>query len=113
MRCATSGIWSTAALIMTMAVITSSNLSAGLLRHTREVDLLESGVEREARPWGPRLRRLVPPGWAVVAVVVLVGVLAVARVQAPPPAGRTEVDVLPERASATTVQGVARGELEV
>lgn len=62
MRWATSGIWSTAALIMTIAVITSQNLSAEQVRHTRGVrDVIGQDDLEEAatgsRPWWTGFRR--------------------------------------------------------
>ena len=119
MRCATSGIWSTAALTMTMAVITSANLSG--LRHTRKVDLLESGDEREPVRWAPRLRSWLtarPPRWVVGALALAVALTAVGGVVAAQQvaqeqareAARVEVDVRPAGISSTTVRGVSRGE---
>ena len=103
-----------------MAVITSSNLSARGLSHTRGVDLLESGTERE--PVG--LRTLLAarlPGWAVravaagVALVLAAGVagaVAVGR-ELEREAARPRVALELVAASSTTVAGVARGALEL
>lgn len=117
MRCATSGIWSTAALTRTMAVITPRNLSADGLGHTPQVDLLESGDER-----GPlSLRTVRLPRWAgavvgAVAVAVLAGGLvagAQQREQRAVEAARIDVEVRPAGARSTTVRGVARGEMSL
>lgn len=100
-----------------MAVITPANLSAAGLGHTPEVDLLESGDERERRSW----RDVRLPAWApamIAALAVAVaggGVVAVAadrQVQARE-AARLEVDVRPAGTSSTTVRGVSRGELSL
>jgi hypothetical protein len=100
-----------------MAVITSQNLSAPGLSHTPEVDLLESGDERERVPW----REVRPPTWAVALLVVLalgvtgggLVVLAEERSVAAREAARLEVDVRPAGTSSSTVRGVSRGELSL
>jgi len=102
---------------MTMAVITPANLSAAGLGHTPEVDLLESGDERERSSW----RDVRLPSWVVALIAALAvgvavgGAVVVAddrQVQARE-AARLEVDVRPAGTSSTTVGGVSRGELSL
>jgi hypothetical protein len=107
-----------------MAVITLRRVSARGLSHTPEVDLLESGDEREAVPLGQRLRSATAtrlPAWAVALVAVALLATAVAgaslagdlRAERAREAARVHVDVLPVGSSSSTVGGVARGELRL
>ncbi|CAN5252032.1 hypothetical protein BH24ACT10_BH24ACT10_07780 [soil metagenome] len=86
------------------------------------MDLLESGDERDEVPAGARVRRAL--GWhpPLTAVLALAGVLVAAlvgaglavreqRAEQARQAVRVEAEVLPERATSSTVRGVARGEL--
>lgn len=100
-----------------MAVITPANLSADGLSHTRSVDLLESGPEREPR----ELLALRLPPWAVAGIAGLLAVGLVAGVvsavalrrQAEQQAARPDVEVRALDGSSSTVAGVARGVLRL
>lgn len=107
-----------------MAVITLRRVSAAGLSHTPEVDLLESGDERESVPLGQRVRSAVTarlPVWAVglvglvVAGATLGGFLAAGdlRAERAREAARVQVDVVPLGSPSSTVGGVARGELRL
>lgn len=75
MRCATSGIWSTAALIMTMAVITPRTYRWVTLAG---VDLLEGGDQGEPFRLRPVLARIPPPVVGLASALVLAAGLVVA-----------------------------------
>jgi hypothetical protein len=107
-----------------MAVITLRRVSAGALSHTPEVDLLESGDEREPVALGQRLRSAAatrPPSWvvALVAAALLTTGIGGARVagelraERAREAARVQVDVLPVGSPSSTVGGVARGSLRL
>ncbi len=107
-----------------MAVITPGTYPRARCTTLAEVDLLESGDEREAASVAVQVRRVLarrPPAWAVglLAVVLLAGLVGggvAAREQRAELARqqvRVDADVLPGRATSSTVRGVARGELVV
>ena len=107
-----------------MAVITPGTYPRARCTTLAEVDLLESGDERHEVPVAVRVRRAIgwqPPTAAVVVLAavllaVLVGAGLAAREQRAEQAVaavRVDADVLPRRATSSTVRGVARGELGV
>lgn len=104
-----------------MAVITPGTYPRARCTTLAEVDLLESGDEV---PVAARLGRVLdrrPPGWAVgllavALLAVLVGGGLAARDQRAEQARqavRVDAEVVPGRATSSTVRGVARGELVV
>ena len=107
-----------------MAVITSGTYPRARCTTLAEVDLLESGDERDEVPAAVRVRRALgwrPPAGAVglLAVVLLAGLVGAGlaareqRAEQARQAVRVDADVLPGRATSSTVRGVARGELGV
>lgn len=107
-----------------MAVITPGTYPRARCTTLAEVDVLESGDERDEVPVGVRLRRALDrraPTWAVglLAGVLLAGLVGAGlavreqRAEQARQAVRVDAEVLPGRATSSTVRGVARGELVV
>ena len=107
-----------------MAVITPGTYPRARCATLAEVDVLESGSDRDAVPLPERVRALLavrPPGWALgglalVIALALVGGVAAARdlrADQAREALRVDVVLVGGGATSTTVGGVARGQFSL